>query len=198
VLPSFTSDKIQYDDPKTLEKTIRNTKCIYNQQRGRPTFQKVWEEKMKSKMEHKRKGDKPPFFRNIMQGNIALNEPIMKEIVGQKTWKHPVQCWSCGGDHMHRDFPQRSDKERTACNVWKDATIEEMGRSVPGIYAALDNKQVEFQSHMIEVEDNINDQPIAILIDSGASHSYLDPNMVERFQLLRSKLGKTWLVKLAT
>jgi hypothetical protein len=73
-----------------------------------------------------------------------------------------------------------------------------MGRSVPRIYAALDNKQVEFQSHMIEVEGKINDQPIAILIDSGASHSYLDPKMVERFQLSRSKLGKPWLVQLAT
>jgi hypothetical protein len=58
--------------------------------------------------------------------------------------------------------------------------------------------KVEFQSHMIEVEGKINDQPIAILIDSGASHSYLDPKMVERFHLSRSKLGKPWLVQLAT
>jgi hypothetical protein len=34
---------------------------------------------------------------------------------------------------------------------------------------------------MIKVEGKINDQPIAILIDSGASHSYLDPKMVEIF-----------------
>ena len=51
---------------------------------------------------------------------------------------------------------------------------------------------------MIEVEGKINDQPISILIDSGASHSYLDPKIVERFQLSRSKLGKSWLVQLAT
>jgi predicted aspartyl protease len=35
---------------------------------------------------------------------------------------------------------------------------------------------------MIEVEGKINNQTIAILIDLGASHSYLDPNMVEIFQ----------------
>jgi len=29
-------------------------------------------------------------------------------------------------------------------------TMEDMGRSVPRIYVALDNKQYEFQSHMIE------------------------------------------------
>jgi hypothetical protein len=51
---------------------------------------------------------------------------------------------------------------------------------------------------MIEVEGKINDQPIAILIDSGSSHSYIDPKLVERFNLPRSKLGKSWLVQLAT
>jgi hypothetical protein len=50
---------------------------------------------------------------------------------------------------------------------------------------------------MIEVEGKINDQPISILIDSRASHSYLDPNMVERFHFTRSNLGKSWLVQLA-
>jgi hypothetical protein len=72
-----------------------------------------------------------------------------------------------------------------------------MGINVPRIYATLDNKKFEFQSHMIEVEGKINNQPIAILIDSRASHSYLDPNMVERFQLPRRNLEKYWLVQLA-
>jgi hypothetical protein len=31
--------------------------------------------------------------------------------------------------------------------------VEDMGRSIPRIYATLDNKQFEFQSHMIEVEE---------------------------------------------
>jgi hypothetical protein len=56
-----------------------------------------------------------------------------------------------------------------------------MGIKVLRIYATLDNKQVEFHSHMIEVECKINDQPISILIYSGTSHSYLDPKMVESF-----------------
>jgi hypothetical protein len=73
-----------------------------------------------------------------------------------------------------------------------------MGRNVPRIYASLDNKQAEYQSHMIEVEGMINKQTLSILIDSGASHSYIDPKMVEIFQLPRSKHGKSWLVQLAT
>ena len=37
-LPSFISDKIQYDDPKTLEETIRRAKCLYDQQKGKSYF----------------------------------------------------------------------------------------------------------------------------------------------------------------
>ena len=65
------------------------------------------------------------------------------------------------------------------------------------IYAALDNKQVNYQSLMIEVEGKIDNQPIAILIDSGTSHSYIKSNIIERFHLQRNKHKKSWLVQLA-
>jgi hypothetical protein len=62
--PSFSSDNIQYDDTNTLEETIRQDKCLYNQQKARPTFQKSWGDKNKFKMDQRKKGTKPPFFRN--------------------------------------------------------------------------------------------------------------------------------------
>jgi hypothetical protein len=73
-----------------------------------------------------------------------------------------------------------------------------MGRSVPRIYVALDKKKEQYQSHMIEVEGMINNQPITILIDSGANHSYINPRMMEILHFPRSKHGKSWLVQLAT
>jgi hypothetical protein len=51
---------------------------------------------------------------------------------------------------------------------------------------------------MIEVEGTINNRPLVILIDSGASHSYVDPRVVEILHLTRRKHEKSWLVKLAT
>jgi hypothetical protein len=69
-----------------------------------------------------------------------------------------------------------------------------MGR----IYASLDVRQVEYQSNMIDVEGKIINQPIAILIDSGESHCYIDPKIVDRLYLEKSKLGKSSLVQLAT
>jgi hypothetical protein len=50
---------------------------------------------------------------------------------------------------------------------------------------------------MIELEGMINNQTIAILIDSGASHSYIDLKMVKSIHFPRSKHGKSWLVQLA-
>ena len=47
--PLFISEKIQYDDPKTLEETIRRAKFLYDQKKSRPTFQKAWEEKINSR-----------------------------------------------------------------------------------------------------------------------------------------------------
>jgi hypothetical protein len=73
-----------------------------------------------------------------------------------------------------------------------------MGSRMPRIYAALDNKQVEFQFHMIEVEGMINNHAFTILIDSRASHSYIDPRVVEILHLSRRKHEKSWLGPLAT
>jgi hypothetical protein len=44
----------------------------------------------------------------------------------------------------------------------------------------------------------INNHTFTILIDSGASHSYIDPRMVESLHLPRRKQGKYWLVQMAT
>jgi hypothetical protein len=43
-LPPSISDKIQYDDPKTIEETIRREKCLYEQQREKPPFRKAWDD----------------------------------------------------------------------------------------------------------------------------------------------------------
>jgi hypothetical protein len=92
---------------------------------------------------------------------------------------------------MYRYFPLRGEKMRIVHNAQQADTIEDMGISVPSIYVALNNKQVEFQSQMTEVEGKINDQPIVILIDSGSIHNYIDPKLVEIFNFPRSKVGKS-------
>jgi hypothetical protein len=101
-------------------------------------------------------------------------------------------------NHRYRGFPNINDKVRVVHNVQQAEIVEDMGSIVPRIYASLDNKQAEYQSHLIEVEGMINNHAFTILIDSRASHSYIDPRVVESLQLSRSKHGKSWLVQLAT
>jgi hypothetical protein len=91
---------------------------------------------------------------------------------------------------MFIDFPHKGEKGKTIHNVKQDETLEDMGRNVPRIYEALENKQAEYQSHMIEVEGTINNQTIVILIDLGAIHSYIDPKLVESLYFPRRKHGK--------
>jgi hypothetical protein len=71
-LPYFISDKIQYDDAKTLEETIRRENFLYDQQKGNPTFQKALEDKNKFKREQRQKGNTPPFLETILKENHIL------------------------------------------------------------------------------------------------------------------------------
>jgi hypothetical protein len=127
-----------------LEETIRQAKCLYDHQKSRPTFQKSWEDKNKFKMDQRKKGAKPPFFRNNNQVYPTYREPRTIERGGQRPRKPPIQCWSCKGDHMFRDCPHKGEKARTVHNVYQAKIVEDMGGNVPRIYEALDNKKEEY------------------------------------------------------
>jgi hypothetical protein len=116
-LPSSISDKIQYDDPKTMEETIRKAMCLYDQHKGKLTFQRAWEDKRKFKREQMQKGNKPPFFRNNPQEQPVLREPGMVEVGGQRPRKTPMQHWGYNGDHKYKYFPHIKDKVRFVHNV---------------------------------------------------------------------------------
>jgi hypothetical protein len=193
-LPPSIGDKIQYNDPKTMEETIRREKCLYEQQREKPTFQKAWEDKKKFKKEQRQKGNKPTFFRNSPLGQPSFRETRKAKVGGQLPRQTPMECWGCKGNHRYRDCPHRNDKAREVHNVQQDETVEDVGSRMPRIYASLDHKQAEYQLHMIEVEGMINNHTFIVLIDSRGSHSYIDPRVVESLHLSRSKHEKSWLV----
>ena len=46
---------------------------------------------------------------------------------------------------------------------------------MPRINAALENRQADYQTSMVEVEGMINQTHVTILIDPGASFSYIAP-----------------------
>jgi hypothetical protein len=191
-------DKIQYDDPKTMKESIRREKLLYEKQGENPTFRKAWEDKKKFKMDQRKKGTKPPFFRNIPHGQPYFRDPTKAEVGGKMPRLTPMECWGCKGNHMYRYFPHKNYKVRVVHNVQQAEIVEDMGSRMPRIYTALDSKQAKYQSDVIEVEGMINNHAFTILIDSGDSHSYIDPRVVEIFQFSRRKHEKSWLLQIAT
>jgi hypothetical protein len=95
-------------------------------------------------MEQRKKGFILPFLKNNSQGKPTQNEPIMTETLGKLLRKQPIKCWGSEGDHMYRDFPQRGEGVNIVHNVQQVDKFEDMGRSIPRTYAALENKQAEF------------------------------------------------------
>ena len=59
------------------------------------------------------------------------------------------------------------------------------------INVALENKQADYQNSMVEVEGKINQIPISILIDPGASLSYISPSLVEKCKLSVEKFARS-------
>jgi hypothetical protein len=74
-LPSFIGDKIQYDDPKTLEETIRRAKCIYDQHKGRPTFQNLGNIRRKTIWNRGRRGLSHHSLEIILRDNQPIENP---------------------------------------------------------------------------------------------------------------------------
>ena len=51
------------------------------------------------------------------------------------------------------------------------------------INAALENRQVDHQTSMVEVQGIMKNQPVSILIDLGSSLSYISTRIVEKCNL---------------
>ena len=76
-------------------------------------------------------------------------------------------------------------------------TIGDLARTMPRINAALENRQADYNTSMVEVEDKINQTTIDILIELGASLSHISPKLVEKCKFLVEKFVSSWLVQLA-
>jgi hypothetical protein len=73
-----------------------------------------------------------------------------------------------------------------------------VARILPQIYASLDNRQVDHQASMVEMNGMICNHLVSILIDLGSNMSYIAPQTIEKCKLQQVKHVKSWLVQLAT
>eukprot|EP00253_Pinus_taeda_P016051 PITA_16051 len=78
------------------------------------------------------------------------------------------------------------------------STVDDIGRSLPRINVALDDRQTKYHPTMVEFEGKISDLTVAVLIYLGATLSYIIPKVVEHCKIQPVKFKNTWLVQLAT
>ena len=73
-------------------------------------------------------------------------------------------------------------------------TVNDVARSVPQIYAALDNNPADHQSLVVEIEGMIFNHLVSTLIDHGSNLSYIAPRDVDKCKIQPQKKTKPWLV----
>ena len=121
------------------------------------------------------------------KGNSQLNPngPRNKEPINNHSnytknneRKEPVKCWECNGPHYASVFPNWKKTVSNIHMIQEDMTIGDLTRTMPTINAALENRKVDYQTSMVEVEGKLNQTTISILIYPGAILSYISPELV--------------------
>jgi len=71
--------------------------------------------------------------------------------------REQLQCWICGKYHHKKDCPLYQGGRTHIYSVEEVQTIGDVGKSISWIYETLDNKQVDYQTSIIDVERNLYD-----------------------------------------
>ena len=67
----------------------------------------------------------------------------------------------------------------------------QVARTIPRIYAVLEDRQEDHQSTMVEVAGKITKQSFSVLIEPGSTHIYIAPRVVEGCSLRKVKHSKS-------
>eukprot|EP00253_Pinus_taeda_P028929 PITA_28929 len=178
-LPPYMRERIEFDNPKSMDEAIRKARICYQQskQKGEAAGRK-WNEKKGFKSIGNNKG-------NRSGGSKGNGKGPNNRITARTASKFRTVNES-----------KRKGTEQLS-QIHEASTVGEVGRSVPRINAALDDRQVEYQPTMVEFEGKISDLTIVVLIDPGVTLSYVSPKVVER-NLQPVKFKNPWPVQLAT
>jgi hypothetical protein len=76
--------------------------------------------------------------------------------------------------------------------------VNDVARSMPQIYTALDNRQANHQALVVDMKGMIYNHLVSILIDPGSNFSYVSPQTVQKYKLWQVKHVKSWMIQLAT
>ena len=109
-----------------------------------------------------------------------------------------IKCWGCNGSHFFRNFPHNPNmKMAPVIMLHESSTVHYITRHIRRNNVTLEDQQEYHQSTMLQVEGKILNTHVSILIDSGASLSYIAPRVVYKCKHFKEKQKNAWLVQLA-
>jgi hypothetical protein len=138
-LPKDYRNRIEFDEPKTLEDTIRKATYCHEQFGHRAEPREGWKQKNSSRFQ--KRGIKSPGFKNYKK-NPRMNFPARSmhqqnfpSLSGNKTSgpisvktdnpkREPLKCWGCGEEHLLRDCPHRQQNSRRIYNIQEATTSQ--------------------------------------------------------------------------
>ena len=142
-IPQAYKYRIEFDEPRTLEEEIRKDKYFYDQNKRKPDLHKAWKNKRNEKFDQRKKCFKPSNFRNQQRKpSQVVTKPT--RMMGDKPRdpkepREPIQCWGCGVDHMLRNCSHQNGNVSQVHNIQGDETVGQVARTIPRIYAALED-----------------------------------------------------------
>jgi len=127
-LPLTMRERIEFDNPKTMDEAIRKARLCYQKNKSKgENSGKRWTDKRGSKMPMGSKGARNSFQKGFSKGantkNPTKNQNRFKPPAESKyseqqvrldnegSARPPVQCWGCGGPHYVRNCPHRKDND---------------------------------------------------------------------------------------
>eukprot|EP00253_Pinus_taeda_P010661 PITA_10661 len=163
-LPAYIRERIEFDNPRTMDEAIRKARICYQQ--------------------NKQKGD---------ISNKRWNERKGNRVAGNNKGSRGNGSKGAGKGQINRNITKSTFQTKPS-----ESRISEPPASVPRINTALDDRQAEYQPNMVEFEGKISNLSITVLIDPGATLSYVSPKIVEQCKLPTERFRNPWLVQLAT
>jgi hypothetical protein len=142
-MPQSFWNRIEFDEPKTLEDAIQKARYCYEQLNHKEEPPKEW--KKKNKIGFKKMGVKPSRFKNFGKNprmgfpTKSVNQQNFPSQGGDKTIgsapgrtestkKEPLKCWGCGEEHMLRDCPHRQPNNKGVYNIQEATTVDDVAR----------------------------------------------------------------------
>eukprot|EP00253_Pinus_taeda_P033032 PITA_33032 len=156
-LPMYMRERIEFDNPRTMDEAIRKARICYQQskQKGDSSNRK-WNEKNNNKVVGNNKGSRSGGIKGSSKGQNSRAAPrsaFRSKSIGETRMSEqpakmdtegitrpPVQCWGCGGPHYVKNCPQRKGTDQIS-QIHEASTVGDVGRSMPRINAALDDRK---------------------------------------------------------